>query len=246
MDAHKKVSKSSYGALGAYSTKTRFPQVIPGPAAEYKPSPYQSVKAVEFRKAYVGRQLYASFTEKDFGKLEYVASPFSDSGTKKSNEARKIGFGRSGPMSRDDVSNIYDVLRYRQQLNQEIRTAARGAAMEEEKAAAAGGGLGDSTRSLGASTGGGAGTGLDHSLRARLPQCDTDFDRKNHVPEFTTKTPRDIKYSRDYGTYRSAATEIGEGCFDAQSLSPPKCSKGVPPTGEKTHLDSTGSMSRFV
>ena len=57
---HRKVSKSSYGSLGSYTTKTRFPQVIPGPAAEYKPSEYKNPAVVEFRKAYVGRQMYVS------------------------------------------------------------------------------------------------------------------------------------------------------------------------------------------
>lgn len=270
LSPHKVIKNSSYGAPGFYSSKTRAPPAAVdclGKLMEIKKDVYQPAKNASLRNAHVGRQLYTSFQSKPFGKVEYVAEVYSDKGTSKANTNRKIGFTRSSAMGRDEVSSIYDVLRYRQQLNQEVKTATRGLSHnnneEEESSAAADAEGFESTvpaspggRAMsisGASDRGGdehgsSGGALGHSLRSRLPQVATDFDRSRHVPEFTTKTPREIKYARDYGTSRPTSQDIGEGASDPSVLSPPEFSKKsfTSSFGEKPHLDATGTMKRFA
>lgn len=263
---HKVVKDKSFGSPGYYSTKARFAENI-----KYEGEPYVVHKQI-LRNAHVGRQMTTNFTNVVFGKIVATSEPFNDKSTSKGDAARKLGFSRGSALNRDDISNIYDVLRYRQQLDQEIKTLARGAAERrgsltelalDSTGDAAAAGMED-TRTGADSTGGmsatfspsrNTGNALSNtnnkmgiSLKSRMPNLEHGYDKQVFVPEFVPKVEREVRYARDYGPYRTTMHDIGDGCSDPANIKAPENAKQnfTAKLREIPHLNTVSSLARFV
>lgn len=134
------VKQSSFGSSGMYATKTHFPRghdlkgASPIPAlATTEPFSPAKHDTVLLRPAHVGRQMYTGSPKpRPFSAVVYKAEEFSDKSTPRSPREgnRKIGFGRSGTLTRDEISNRYDVQRFRHGVKEEMKVTAR--ALEAE------------------------------------------------------------------------------------------------------------------
>lgn len=261
---HKVVKDKSYQNVGFYSSKPRFPTASDtlGAVVKIDHGPYFIAKA-ETRKAHVGRQLYTNHAGGYFSKIVASNEPFSDKGTGKAEGIRKLGFTRGSALNRDDMSNIYDVLRYRQQLDQEIKTLARGGAVRRGSVDALGfdedgnnGALGETRRGDDTLSGSknidatlsNTNNKMGVSMKTRLPQCETGYDRQLYVPEFVPKVEREIKYARDFGPYRTTMHDMGDGCTDPANIHAPENAKQnfTAKLREVPHLNSPGTLKRFV
>lgn len=124
-----------------------------------------------------------------------------------------MGFGTGQGMSRDDLSNVIQVGRFRHHLEMEKkqeRGITEGIMAEAHRLAEA-----ERTRPRGAASFG---------LSTVIPKFASAYDRANFVDEFHAKAPvklSEVKAEKYYGALRPTSADVGDGCAARHVLTTP-------------------------